>query len=399
MLDLSSGLPYFWIRNGLPFDYPALEHAARCEVLIVGGGITGALCAHALAEAGLEVVVVDRRTIGTGSTAASTALLQYEIDVPLHELSEQVGERNAARAYLLGVEAVEGLRALCRELGVDAGGRCRSLQFASKRSHESGLRKEQRMRSELGIACEMLEREEVARFIPGIRACGLMSHTAAATDPYALTHALFQAVQRRGGAVYDRTAIRNIEKEGSAYLVRTDRGHLVRARHVVMCTGYESQAHLSEPVMKLHSTYAIAGERKHDGGAWDADLLIWETARPYLYMRGTSNGRVLIGGLDEPFVDASRRDRQLQRKATRLERRFHQLFPTVPFSGEYAWCGTFGTTQDGLPYLDQDPGSGLWYVLGMGGNGITFSWIGARIVRDGLLGRRNADRLIFRFGR
>lgn len=176
-------------------------------------------------------------------------------------------------------------------------------------------------------------------------------------------------------------------------------GHTVRARHVIMCTGYESQSHLPEPVMDLHSTYAIAGERRGDAGDWDDELLIWETAQPYLYLRSTGNGRVLIGGLDEPFVNPRRRDRLLQRKATRLERRFHQLFPSVPFSGEYAWCGTFGTTQDGLPYIDQVPRSGLWYVLGMGGNGITFSWIGARIVRDGLLGRRNADRLIFRFGR
>jgi glycerol-3-phosphate dehydrogenase len=77
MMDLRSGLPYHWIRNGLPFTYPALSHDLRCEVLIVGAGITGALCAEACVGAGLATAVIDARSVGTASTSASTAQLQY----------------------------------------------------------------------------------------------------------------------------------------------------------------------------------------------------------------------------------------------------------------------------------------------------------------------------------
>ena len=54
MMDLRSGMPYHWIFNGLPVEYPQLDHDVKCSALVVGGGITGALCARALATAALK---------------------------------------------------------------------------------------------------------------------------------------------------------------------------------------------------------------------------------------------------------------------------------------------------------------------------------------------------------
>ena len=84
-MDLRSGHPFWRLKNGLLADYPSLKHDESCEVAIIGGGITGALVAYHLAQEGVETVLVDTRDIGAGSTAASTALLQYEIDTELHD--------------------------------------------------------------------------------------------------------------------------------------------------------------------------------------------------------------------------------------------------------------------------------------------------------------------------
>ena len=73
--------------------YGALTRNLNADVLIVGGGITGAMIADALVEAGLDTVIVDRRGPTKGSTVASTALVQYEIDTPLAELSAQDRKR------------------------------------------------------------------------------------------------------------------------------------------------------------------------------------------------------------------------------------------------------------------------------------------------------------------
>ena len=78
-------------------------------MLVIGAGITGAMVADALAQAGFGVIVVDRRGPAKGSTAASTALVQYEIDQPLTRLSRQIGPRDAVRAWRRTRLAVDAL--------------------------------------------------------------------------------------------------------------------------------------------------------------------------------------------------------------------------------------------------------------------------------------------------
>lgn len=399
MMDLRSGMPYHWIYNGLPFEYPSLDHDARTTALVVGGGITGALCAYALAEAGIEVLVIEAGSIGTGSTSASTALLQYELDTPLHVLAEEVGEATAVRSYQLCADAVDTIMVLQEALGACGAARRPSLQYASRRADVERLEAEQLVRSKHGFETDLLSAREVKQRFGFRKPAGLVSYKAAEIDPYRFTQLLFQAVRERGGRVMDRTKLASFERTGANYAVVTEKGHHIAAEHVVMATGYESQRYVDEPGIQLHSTYAIASERLPMAEPWYRNTLLWETATPYFYLRTTPDNRILIGGLDEPFRNPRVRDKLLDRKARRLEKAFHKLFPDIPFATEYSWCGTFGGTADGLPYIDRDPRTGAWFVLGMGGNGITFSQVGAEIVRDHILGKPHPDAALFRFGR
>ena len=96
----------------------ALKQDRRCEVLVVGGGITGAMVAEQLVSAGHDVCIVDRERPGFGSTAASTAMLLWEIDRPLASLTDLYGFERAAGVYRRSVQAVSGLRTLARTRGV-----------------------------------------------------------------------------------------------------------------------------------------------------------------------------------------------------------------------------------------------------------------------------------------
>lgn len=399
MMDLRSGLPFHWILNGLPWTYPKLEQDARCDLLIVGGGITGALCAYACMRAGIHTTVVDARAIGTGSTCASTALLQYELDTPLHVLARQVGTHRAVQSYRLCAEAIEELLRIAEQVGMADAQRRQSLQFASFRKHDEALEQEYDLRKAHGFPVEHLTAQEVKDLFGFRRSSALLSNLGAEIDPYQLTHHLLQDVIHRGGQVFDRTRIARMEQRNGHYTLRTEAGHRIEARHLVMATGYESQAYLPAPVLDLCSTYAVASERMSEEALWHGRCLIWETATPYLYLRTTADGRAIIGGADEPFRAPKRRDALLPRKTRRLVQAFHKLFPHLRFTAEYAWCGTFGSTKDGLPYIDQAPGTGIWFVLGMGGNGITFSQVGARFVRDAILGHPTPDARLFTFDR
>lgn len=399
-MDLRSGLPYHFILNGLPHTYAMLASDIHADVAVVGGGITGALCAHALMKEGLSVVVLEARSVATASTSASTALLQYEIDTPLYKLRRQVGPEHADRSYLLCAQAVTELLELADQLGTVHSMARSSLQYASRPRDVEAMQQELEARHAIGLQVEWFDARTLKERY-GLRKAGALYSThAAEIDPYMFTHALLQDVLARGGHVFDRTPVERHQRErDGSYVLHTAGGHRIIAAHLVMATGYAGQDMLPKAVMDLDSTYAVASQRMEIDEMWPEECLIWETAMPYLYMRTTPDRRVIVGGLDEPFRDPKRRDALLGRKTRQLARAFRKLFPKIPFEPEYQWCGTFGGTKDGLPYIDQDPRDGTWFVLGMGGNGITFSQVGAKIVRNAVLGRTDADRDLFRFTR
>ena len=70
---------------------PAVTESLCCDALVVGAGITGSLLAERLTRQGLDVVIIDREHPGRGSTAASTSMLLWEIDLPLVKLTELYG--------------------------------------------------------------------------------------------------------------------------------------------------------------------------------------------------------------------------------------------------------------------------------------------------------------------
>ena len=106
--ELRSGSPP-WHMDRSPFPRIALVSQIRCDVVVVGSGITGSLAAEALTREGYSVIIVDKFMPGRGSTAASTAMLQWEIDTSLSELSALYGGEKAARIYLRSQAAVADL--------------------------------------------------------------------------------------------------------------------------------------------------------------------------------------------------------------------------------------------------------------------------------------------------
>ena len=81
-------------------------------------GISGAMIAEALTGVGLSVVAIDRRGVIKGSTAATTALIQYEIDTPLSLLSRKIGTDAARQVWRRSKLAVANLASAIGELNI-----------------------------------------------------------------------------------------------------------------------------------------------------------------------------------------------------------------------------------------------------------------------------------------
>lgn len=400
-MDLRSGCPYWLLKNGLLAPYPSLRHDTSCEAAIIGGGITGSLTAYHLACEGVDTVVLDKRDVGSGSTAASTALLQHAADTELVELAALVGEANAVRCYRIGLEAVKKMEELVHQLGDDCGYESKkSLYFASAKSHVSKLRREYTQRRLHGFDVEYLEERDISARFSFTAPAAILTNGDAQVDAYRLTHQLLQVGAKKGLRVFDRTGIDHIASRRDSMVLTTDAGFTVTARRIVFATGYESQRYLKQKIGDLHSTFALITEPMDQFPTWPDRCLIWETARPYCYLRATNDGRILIGGKDTPYATTHRQDGLIKQKTHQLHRRLQQMFPETDLEIAYAWAGTFGTTDDGLPYIGSSPEwPHAYFALGYGGNGITMSLIAAELIVDHYLGRRNPDAKLFAFDR
>ncbi len=350
------GGAYWPIKNGLLATYPPLEQNETCDVVIIGGGITGSLMAHRLAQEGVETVLLDKREMGTGSTAASTSLLQYEIDTELVDLIDRVGAPHAVRAYQLGLEAIDQIQATVQKIGAPCGfERKKSLYIASKRSHVAKLRREYECRRQYGFDVEYLDENDVMDRFGFSAPAAILSKGDAQIDVFRFTHALLGYSLTKGVRAYDRTEVTAIERRNGRARLKTDRGSTVNARRIVFATGYESQQYLRRNAGALHSTFTAISEPIAPFPSWPGRCLIWETARPYFYLRTTVDDRVIIGGEDVPFATEHQRDGLIGRKTRKLVHRFGEFFPDVRFEVAYAWAGTFGETKDGLAYIGRSP--------------------------------------------
>jgi len=264
--------------------------------------------------------------------------------------------------------------------------------------------KELEARREIGLAVEWAGRDELrARYGIRDRAGAVVSAVGAEVDAYALAHSLFAAAVRSGARVFARTNVESVEPSAGGVTVAVEGGATLSARHAVFASGYETKDFLGRrSPAKLVSTFAVASEPGTVPRQWeDHPAVMWERARPYLYLRRTPEGRVIIGGEDERFRSPHHRDALVVRKAKRLVERYRELFgDDARFDAAFAWAGTFGETKDGLPFIGaHSKWPSCQFALGYGGNGITFSVIAAEVIRDALLGRADPLAELFRFDR
>lgn len=400
-MDLRTESPFWLMRSGIVRSYPSIKQSYSTDIAIMGGGITGALIAYHLTKEGIPAILLDKRKIGMGSTCASTSLLQYEIDTPLGELSKYVGLEKANQSFLMCVEAIGKIEQITKSLKNSVGfAPKKSFYYASTRKDVKEIKTEYQLRKNIGIDLELLSDHDIERLFPFSAPAALLSETGAQIDAYYFTHELLNNSIENGLKVFDKTEVVSINQYKTGVELETNFGETVKAKKLIIACGYESQEYLSKKIVDFNSSFAIVSEPLETRNIWYQNCLIWETARPYLYMRTTDDNRILVGGKDEPFYNPDKRDKLTEKKAAQLKKAFEKKFPDLDFRMDFCWAGTFAETKDGLPYIGQVPEHpNTYFALGFGGNGIVFSQLAAEIIRDNLIGKKNKGGEIFKFDR
>jgi glycine/D-amino acid oxidase-like deaminating enzyme len=383
----------FWLlKNGLVNSYPSLQEDFACDVLVVGGGITGSLLAFQLSSEGYRTAVIDKGDVGFGSTSATTSMLQYELDRPLFALTETIGKTAASEIYLAGVEAIRSLGILIAQLNLDCGYQSKESMYVAQTPKDAAwLKQEFEARKEIGLDVHWLTAEQLFAGYQARGVAGILSTSGGSLDAYRLSHELLRYCQSHYGLyVFDHTRLITVKENKNILRAHIDGEHVVEARWIIYATGYESQSFFKEKIVELNSTYVCISEPLPHIPPQFENTIFWTTDTPYLYIRSTTDKRIIIGGEDERFINPELRDDKIDQKKTALVACLREIFPGLAFVPDFSWAGTFGVTPDSLPYIgphEDYPRS--FFVLGYGGNGITFSVLAMKIISDAIAGRSN----------
>jgi glycine/D-amino acid oxidase-like deaminating enzyme len=394
-----------WLANDAGREHAQKPHTQRvfsADIAIVGAGITGAFLAEKFTRAGRTVVIIDRHAPTRGSTAASTAMLLWELDASLLEVEDRMGIERAGRIAARCRREVQRIGELVNELGISADFRPRpSLYLAGDKLDAADLREEHRIRQQLGIEGIYLDEQGLAaRGLVG--GAALLYPGSAEADPVKLAHGLLAIAVKRGAVIISPAVATNYEHTLTGVTIATDQGDIISAQTLVLASGYEMPDFVPVARHSLATSWALAtGPAEAACMPGPDGALIWEASDPYLYVRMTVDGRVIIGGEDEEFCEADKREAMTSQKIKALLAKAATRCPGLAgVEPQYVWSGVFGETDDSLPMIGRVPGTlRTLAAYGYGGNGITFSALAADLLEAELEGRPDPDAALFALDR
>jgi glycine/D-amino acid oxidase-like deaminating enzyme len=397
--DLRTGTP-LWLDGSSPLiRCRRAPGKQRFDTVIVGAGISGAALAYRLRRKGKKLLIVDRRPPLHGSTAASTALLQFEIDTPLFELARKIGRDKAERAWRRSLKAVRDLRQIVRREAIPCGWRdAKTLYLSGDAYGYRALQAEVEARERAGIPGAYLSGADLRERFDIDRTGAILSTGSAQANPMQLAAGLLRIAVKAGASISSPVTIKAIAADATGVILTTDDDVEIATRHAVFCTGYEVLKSVPSHGHSIKSTWALASAPTKSAPDWLADHIVWEAADPYLYLRHTHDGCIVAGGEDEPFFDTHADKRLLREKTETVAKKVRALIPGLHFRIAHRWAGAFGESDTGLPFIDRVPGHpNCFAVMGFGGNGITYSIIAAEVVSHLIAGRDDPDVDLYRF--
>lgn len=391
-MDIHNGSVYWPSTLPNKETRQAPDKLEKYDVIIVGGGMSGSLTALAFVEAGLKVAVFDKRQMATGSTMANTGLLQYSNDIMLHELIEQIGEKEAVRFYQICYEAVSQLKMVAKRLPSSADFIMRpSICYASSKNDVPKLKKEYATLKEHGFPCDYWEQDELSNHMAFSKAGALVTYDDAEVNPYKFVNGVLDIVEEKGGHLFEFVEVQDVFTIDDQISVRTSDGEF-SSSNIIYTTGYETVPVGNRIGADINRSYAMVTKPVDDFASWHEQALIWETARPYLYVRTTAENRIIIGGLDEEIAEAPQSLKLIGKRGETLLKKLKDLFPHYELEMEYVYGATFGEPIDNLPFIGQHPTKEKhYYLLGYGGNGTVYSMLGSHILRDLIMNGHHPD--------
>ena len=371
-------------------ERPALQGDVHADVCVIGAGYTGLSTALFLAEAGMQVVVLEAVKVGFGASGRNGGQLVNSYSRDIDTVAQQV---DAKAAKLIGDMAFEGNRIIRERIAryniqCDLKNGGVFAAFNAKQMHH--LESQQKLWASYGYdKVEMLDKEQLRAIVnTDSYIGGSIDHGGGHMHSLNLALGEAAAIESHGGTIYEHSAVVKIERtagQGGSPIVHTAQGRVLAKKVVVAGNAYlgnlvpELAAKAMPCGSQVVTTEVLSDEMVQDlipNGQCVEDC-------NYLldYYRITGDNRLLYGGgvvygaRDPDNVEAIIRPKMLK------------TFPQLKdVKIDFAWTGNFLLTLSRLPQVGI-LNDNIYYSQGCSGHGITYTHLAGKVLSEALLGR------------
>jgi len=353
------------------------------DFLVVGAGLVGCSAAYFAAQAGREVLIVEKNDLAMGASGRNAGFIMAGLDTHYHHAVEKYGEAIVREAWDISHKAI----AFWEKIAADA-------DVPLQRIGSMLLAESEAESAELGLASEALTAAGVPHIYHQSDPTGRGFFAAierpddCSVQPVKLVRALFAA---SGAALLPNCEVYAIEQQGDSVLVKTQRG-TIQANHVLICTnGYSVllndffKGRVAPTRAQVLVTEPLPEPIFHTLGYSNYG---------YMYYRMTFDGRFLLGGARHLHIELeadTTEDRVSMPVQHSLDAYLARHFPDIQVPVAHRWSGIMGFSVDGLPQVgtlpDQDR---VGYAVGFTGHGLSMGAEVARLAVEKLLNGTHA---------
>jgi glycine/D-amino acid oxidase-like deaminating enzyme len=332
---------------------------AECDVVVAGGGITGAATAYYLSQAGLSVTLVERFDLNTQASGRNAGSLHGQIQFEPFRLNPRQWALDYLPALSFLVDSVAIWQGLSEELGTDLEVATNGGLLVAETEEQATLVAEKvALEAEHGFPAELVTGAELRRLAPYLSPRIIAAEYNGAegkTNPLLAAPAFARAAERHGARIITGTTVGEVRRSDDGFVVTTT-SEAIRCSRVVLSTGSELprlaaglgvELPISDEPVQVHATEAMAPVIPH--------LVYYAGGR--LTLKQAKAGTLLVGGGWPASVDPETGHPTVSADSMRGNLRVAQR--VAPWIGSVnvirAWAGVGNGTPDLLPLIGESP--------------------------------------------
>ncbi len=365
----------------LDYDYKSskpLDENIDTDIAIVGGGITGISAAYHLSNSTSDFVMLEGKSIASGSTGHGAGSLVAGLGLDLWQHIKYFGRRDGFLIYSATIDIIREMEALIKKDRLECGlEKSHGYYVVWEESQENMLHKEFKAVKDYGIKAKLIHKEKIKdelKINPRFTECLKYEYMSRVFDPAKFSRGLARDIKKKGIRIYENTNVIKIKKTKSHFKIETKNG-TVTSKKLLLTTGsylikeaeIEDKRYSKEPdhaIVTKPIPKSILKEFK-----LDKPKLIWDTRIRYAFIR-TMKDRILITGGERTINGL-------------YEQLFH-FFPGLPDVGvDYSWTCHEIWSEDARPSIGEDPKlKGMYYSMGYTWHGMTLGFLGGKLLSE-----------------